>query len=379
MSTYGVLLVGGNRTHQENYGRAFAADPRCRLVGVTDERGLPAYRDALNRMLAAELGVPSFEDLDDALARSDVHIVSMVADVERRGRVATKCALAKKHLYLDKPLAGSVADAHAIADAVARAGVRSQMFSSVTSPWAGAAKRAVAEGRVGRLLGVHADMLIAKGRPGAVPAGLVRQEKGEPGQYTFVEAKRELFDMGIYPVALIHWLTGCRATRVSAVTGNYFFAEHAGKDIEDLGAMVMELEGGLLASASGGRIGWTSHPRGGVTRVVLVGSERSLTFSDSEPHLEVYADEPGFQMPRVHPWDPMGMWASTQKEAGVAPKRGWLPLDASNALALDVRAFLDAIERGVEPELNAAACVHHVEVLMAGYRSATCGAPVRLP
>ncbi len=379
MSRYGVLLVGGNRTHQENYGRAFAADPRCRLVGVTDERGLPTYRDALNRMLAAELDVPFFEDLDDALARSDVQIVSIVADVERRGRVATKCALAKKHLYLDKPLAGSVADAQAIADAVARAGVRSQMFSSVTSPWAGAAKRAVAEGRVGRLLGVHADMLIAKGRPGAVPAGFVRQEKGEPGQYTFVEAKRELFDMGIYPVALIHWLTGRRATRVAAVTGNYFFAEHAGKDIEDLGAMVLELEGGLLASASGGRIGWTSHPRGGVARVVLVGSERSLTLSDSEPHLEVYADEPDFQMPRVHPWDPMGMWASTQKEAGVSPKRRWLPLDGSNALTLDVRAFLDAIERGVEPELNAASCVHHVEVLMAGYRSATSGTPVSLP
>jgi predicted dehydrogenase len=370
MSRYGVLLVGGNRTHQENYGRAFASDSRCRLVGVADERGLPAYRDALNRMLAAELNVPFFEDLDEALARRDVHIVSMAADVERRGRVAPKCALAGKHLYLDKPLAGSVADARAIAAAAAQAGIRSQMFSLVTSPWARAAKRAVDAGRVGRLLGVHADMLMAKGRPGTVPPGLVRQEKGEPVRYTFVEAKRELFDMGIYPVSLIHWLTGRRAVSVSAVTGNYFFAEHAAKDVEDLGALLLELEGGLVASATGGRIGWTSHPHSSLTRVILAGSEGTLCFSDCEPHLDVYADEPEFQMPRVHPWDPMGMWASTQKEAGVAPKRRWIPLDAPNPLAQDVRAFLDALDRGAEPELCAAAGVHHVEVLMAGYRSA---------
>jgi predicted dehydrogenase len=376
MSRYGVLLVGGNRTHQENYGRAFAADVRCRLVGVADERGVPAYRDALNRMLAAELQVPFFADLDEALARSDVHIVSMVADVERRGRVASQCALAGKHLYLDKPLAGSVADARAIADAVARAGVRSQIFSSVISPWAQAAKRAVDAGTVGRLLGVHADMLLAKGRPGTAPQGPARKENGEPTQYTFVEAKRELFDMGIYPVSLIHWLAGRRSTSVSALTGNYFFAEHAAKDIEDLGALLLTMEGGLVASVVGGRIGWPSHPRSGLTRVILTGSERSLIFSDCEPHLEVYTDEPDFQMPRAHPWDPMGMWASTQKEAGVAPKRRWLPLDASNALALDVRAFLDALDRGVEPEINAAAGVHHVEVLMAGYRSAAAGTPI---
>ncbi|MFA5027825.1 MAG: Gfo/Idh/MocA family oxidoreductase [Candidatus Methylomirabilota bacterium] len=379
MSRYGVLLVGGNRTHQENYGRAFAADPRCRLVGVADEPDLPPYRDSLNRMLAAELDIPFFADLDEALARHDVQIVSMVADVERRGRVAARCAEAGMHLYLDKPLAGSVADARAIADAVKRGGVRSQMFSTVTTPWARAARGAVLEGRVGRLLGVHADMLIAKGRPGTGPAIRARTERGEPNQYTFVEAKRELFDMGIYPVALIHWLTGRRATRVSAVTGNYFFAEHARLDLDDLGAMTLELEGGLVASASGGRIGWTSHPRGGVSRVILVGSEGTLDFGDTEPHLELYADEPDFRMPRIHPWDPMGMWASTQQEAGVPPKRRWLPLQEANGIAQDIGAFLDAIDRGVESELPAAECVHHIEILMAAYRSATSGAPVEVP
>ena len=36
-SKYGVLLIGGYRTHQENYARMFAADPRCQLIACSDE------------------------------------------------------------------------------------------------------------------------------------------------------------------------------------------------------------------------------------------------------------------------------------------------------------------------------------------------------
>ena len=36
---YGVLLVSGSHTHQENYGAAFAADKRCRVVAVPDAMG----------------------------------------------------------------------------------------------------------------------------------------------------------------------------------------------------------------------------------------------------------------------------------------------------------------------------------------------------
>ncbi|MBM3957725.1 MAG: Gfo/Idh/MocA family oxidoreductase, partial [Gemmatimonadetes bacterium] len=222
MAKYGVLLIGGNRTHQEGYGRAFAADARCNVVAVADERDIPDYRGGLNRLLASELGVPYIDDLEAALARADVHIVSMCADVERRGRVGVRCAQAGKHVYLDKPLAGSLEDAEAIADAVEKAGVRSQMFTQTSWPWAQAAKAAVDRGAVGRLLAVNADMLMAKGRPGTAPAGLVRKERPTVERYTFVEAKRELFDMGVYSVSLVHWLTGQRVKTVYGTTGNYF-------------------------------------------------------------------------------------------------------------------------------------------------------------
>ena len=42
---YGVLLLGGNRTHQENYALSFAQDARCRLVAFADEPDAPPERD----------------------------------------------------------------------------------------------------------------------------------------------------------------------------------------------------------------------------------------------------------------------------------------------------------------------------------------------
>ena len=380
MSKYGVLLVGGKRTHQENYGRAFASDPRCCVVGVTDEPGLPLYRDSLNRTLASELGVPYLEDLDGALARDDVDIVSMCADVERRGRIGPKCALAGKHLYLDKPLAGSVRDAESIAEAVEKARVRSQMFSFITSHWARAAKLALEKNEVGKLTGLHADMLQAKGVPGTAPEDSVRVESEGPECYTFVDAKRELFDMGVYSVGLVLWLTGMRAKTVYGMTGNYFFAEHQARDVEDFGALMFTLENGVTATATGARIGWASYPLAGLSRVVLTGSEGMRTFSDSMPHLEVYDGEPDFVMPEPHPADPMGFWRSTQQEMDLYPKRRWQPLHSGpSQQEVDVKAFLDCLDEDVEPEMNARAAVHQVEVLMAGYASAARREPVDLP
>jgi predicted dehydrogenase len=377
MAKYGVLLIGGNRTHLEGYGRIFAADTRCKVVAVADEEGLPEYREGLNRLLASELGVPYVSGLDAALKLRGVDIVCMCADVERRGRVAAKCAQAGKHVYLDKPLAGSVKDAHTIAEAVEKAGVRSQMFSNIHGPWERAAMLAVREGRVGRLLGVHSDMLMAKGRPGTAPAGLVRRESAKVEKFTFVEAKRELLDMGVYSVSTALWLAGGRAKSVYATTSNYFFAEHAKLGIEDFGTITMELDNGVVATSTGGRIGWTSHPRAGFRRVIVAGTKGALTFTDSDPHVKVFNDEPPFEMPLTHPFDPMAMWGSTVRETKPRPKGQWVPFEEFTQEA-DIGAFLDCLDRDEEPEMNARDSVHHIEVIMAAYQSAALGEPVGL-
>jgi predicted dehydrogenase len=370
-----VVALGGNRSHLESYAREFADDPRCELVAVADESGISQYREGLNRLLAAELAVP-YVTLPEALALPGVDVVVSCVDVERRSRVAQEVLAHGKHLFLDKPLAGSVADARAIADAADVAGVVTQMLTTVHAPWAQEAKAAVRSGELGRIQAVHADMLMAKGRPGTVPAGTVRREHGSDGTFTHVAAKRELFDMGVYPVALIHWLTGRRVTSVCGVTGNYFFAEHAALGIEDYGALLLTLDDGTVATACCGRIGMPCHPQVGERRVTLVGEAGLATFAGSDPHIEIYNTEPLITTAPVHPHDPMQMWSSTARETQPPAKNRWIACEREERS--DITAFLDCLDSGGRPEVTARDALHHVEVLMAGYESAASGEPVSL-
>ena len=371
---YGVLLLGGHRTHQESYARCFAMDARCRLIAVSDERDAPPEYVALNRSLAEELQLPYIPDLDEALARDDVNIVSLCVQNERRGRVGVRCAEAGKHLYLDKPMALNVADAQAIVRAVQKAGVRSQMFSNMPTPWAQGAKAALDSGEIGDLRAIHCDVLFAKGPAGTAPVGHKREERPTVEKYTFVEAKREMFDIGVYPVAMVNWLSQKPVKTVFGTTANYFFKEHVACDIEDFGALVMMLEDGIIATIAGGRMGWMSHPKSGVQRLHLIGTRGTLVFDGWQPRLEVFADESAFQPPPPHPLDPMGMWGSTQADIRVPPKRLWVSANQEGEQqAPDMKAFVDCIEAGKESEMNAAFAAQSVAVICAGYQSAANG------
>lgn len=375
---YGVLLLGGHRTHQENYAQLFAQDARCQLVAFADEPDAPPERIELARSLADALNLPFIPDLNDALARDDVHIVSLCTEVERRGQVGAKCAEAGKHVYLDKPMALNPEGANQIVAAVARSGVRSQMFSNIHSTWAQTIKQVLDSGCIGELQAIHCDVLFAKGHPGSAPVGQKRIEKPTVERYSFMEAKREMFDVGVYAVSIVNWLTRKRARTVFGATANYFFQEHHDCDIEDFGALILTLDGDITATIVGGRYGWQSHAQSGVKKVILVGSEQTLIFDAFANRLEVFAAEPAFEPPSPHPLDPMGMWSSTQTELKVPPKHQWVAIDSSNDGPREFSAFVDCIENGVESEMNAEFAAQSVEIISAGYLAAARGEVIAL-
>src|SRR5262249_54014002 len=159
------------------------ADKRCRLIAVTDEAKIDARRRELNQRLAKVLEVPYIADLVTALGRKDVDVVSICAPPERRGRIAVQCAQARKHLYLDKSLAPQLGEADELVAAVAKAGVKSHMFSFISQPWAREAKRLVESKQLGTLRAIHADTFFAKGRTGTAKLGTRRKEEYPPQRH----------------------------------------------------------------------------------------------------------------------------------------------------------------------------------------------------
>jgi predicted dehydrogenase len=376
---YGVLLVSGDATHQPFYAEALAADPRCRLIGVTDEADTPARRSELNQQYARRLGLAWLPDLQRALRRDDVHIVSICAEPYRRGRIIVAAAEAGKNLYLDKPLCGSLLHADRIVAAVRQSEVVGHMFSQVQWDTAQRARAIVDSGRLGKLAAVHCDMCFAKGHAGTADLARPRQETATPQRFELADSKRELTNVGVYGVVMLLWLARQAARRVVATTGNYFFAEHQANDMEDFGQVLLELDGGVVASVTSGRTGWKSHPSGGLDRIYLVGSEASAVVDSGRPRLESWDDGPAWTAPSRDPHDPMGMWAQPSGSPYRAePKQSWFtPVVPS--WTTDVDYFLDCLEKGRASDVSAELSAAATEVLLAAYQSAATGCSVRFP
>jgi predicted dehydrogenase len=251
------------------------------------------------------------------------------------------------------------------------------MFTFITQPWAREARQLWQSGKLGTPLAIHADVLFAKGRTGTAKLGIPRKEEYPPERHQLVEAKRELDNVGVYPITLIRWLTGQKFRTVHGLTANYFFAEHQKHNVEDFGVLACTLEDGLPVTITAGRCGWTTHPAGGVTRLVLVGSERTLIADANRPRLEVSTDETPWVPPNVNPADPMGFWTSTMQEVHLQPKRSWVPLGPAGGS--DASYFVDCLEAGRESELAVPEAALATEVLLAAYRSAARGEVVTLP
>ena len=376
-AAFGLLLIAGNQTHQENYARAFATDSRCRLIGLTDESNIPARRRELNHALADELGIPYFADFEAAIRRDDVQLVSICAEPERRLDLTIACARAGKHLYLDKDPAPTVEAARQIGAVVREAGVLSQAFSMVRTPAAQRAKAIVEFGELGELIGLHCDITFAKGLSGTADLSRPRIEQSRPTRFSFIESKREFLCVGYYAVVLMQWLTGRRFQTVDATTSNYFFAEHQRNDVEDFATVLLSLDGGIEAAIVAGRCGWSSSRAFGQHDIRLIGTRGSVSIDANQPRLEVFSDSAAWQPPsHAHPDDPMGFWSSTQKAGGVTAKSDWFAV--GSAVRNDFAYFLDCLESGRESDVPIGTAIHAVEVVHAVYESAATGASVKI-
>ncbi|MBD3185120.1 hypothetical protein GF312_22760 [Candidatus Poribacteria bacterium] len=377
---YGILLVTGMKTHQENYANFFVEDPRCKIIAVTDEANIPQKRLNWNKQLAEELNVPYIIDLNEALKLDEVDIVSVCSEHERRGRVTIKCAEAGKHVYIDKPMTCRLIDAHQVVEAVENHGVYSQVFSFIHYPWVRQAKSVVESGEIGDLLSIHFDVMFAKGYPGTAPLDSPRKETPYPQRFTFTECKRELHTTGVYAIGAIRWIADSEISQVFCITSNYFFAEHARNDVEDFAVMALNLKSGVTATIGCGRIGYTSHPAGGPNKITLIGSKASVLVDSQKPRITVCSNEPPWTPPPVDPEDPMCFWQSTQNQAGSRPKNNWVPIKPVNDnVKNDASWFIDYIESGKPSDMTAKDGAATVEVLMAGYLSAAKSKIISLP
>ncbi|MET8244308.1 Gfo/Idh/MocA family oxidoreductase [Streptomyces sp. NPDC005202] len=158
VNTLGVAVVGFGwmgRVHTQAYARVPHHFPhlavRPRLVTVADE--VPGRAEEA----AGQYGfVSATRDWREVAADPRVQAVSITAPNFLHREIGVAMAEAGKHIWIEKPVGLTAADARAVADAAAKAGVRGTVgFNYRNAPAVAAAREMVAAGEIGTVTHVR--------------------------------------------------------------------------------------------------------------------------------------------------------------------------------------------------------------------------------
>ena len=244
--------------------------------------------EAKARAAAGKLGWASVEtDWKTLVAREDVGLVDICTPGDSHAEIAVAALAAGKHVLCEKPLANTVAEAVAMAEAARAArerGVRSMVaFNYRRVPALALARKLIADGRLGTIRHVRAqylqDWIVDPDFP------LVwRLEKAKAGSGA-------LGDIGAHIIDLAQFLTGDLITGVSGVTETFITerplvaessgltaagsAERGQVTVDDAALFTARFAGGALGSFEATRF---ATGRKNAMRIEVNGSAGSVAF-----------------------------------------------------------------------------------------------------
>ncbi len=193
------VLVAGCGNMGASHARAYHKMPEFEIAGLVS-RG-PESRDALSKELG---GLPHFDDYYAALATTKPDVVSINTYPETHAAYARAAIEAGCHVFCEKPLAESVAEAQSIVDS-AKANNRKLV--------------------IGYILRVHPAWVrfieIARtlGKPLVMRMNLNQQSHGVSWNThrNLMKSMSPIVDCGVHYVDVMCQMTGARPVRVSAV------------------------------------------------------------------------------------------------------------------------------------------------------------------
>ncbi|MFI7119249.1 Gfo/Idh/MocA family protein [Amycolatopsis sp. NPDC049868] len=326
-------------------------------------------RDEVRAKAAAERF--GWEDVETdwrvLIARDDVDLVDICTPGDSHAEIAIAALEAGKHVLCEKPLANTLAEAEAMAQAAAKAranGVRSMVaFNYRRVPALAHARKLVASGALGEIRHVRSVYLQDWLSDAQAPMTW-RLHKDKAGSGA-------LGDLGAHIVDAAQFVTGDTITGVSALTDTFVKERPDGDGgtgrvtVDDTALFLGRFSGGAVASFEATRF---ALGRKNAMRLEINGSKASLAFDfESMNELSFFdggqpATEAGFRRILVtepeHPY--VGVW--------------WPPghlLGYEHTFTNEVADLLTAIGEGKDPEPSFEDGLRVQQVLDAVERSAS--------
>ncbi|WP_088548103.1 Gfo/Idh/MocA family protein [Paenibacillus aquistagni] len=211
------------------------------VAAICDIRADEALR------VASQFGIKdTYTDFRELLQRDDIMAVDVCLHNNYHAPVTIAALRAGKHVYCEKPMAGSYHDALAMYEAAGETGrmLHIQLGTLYTGETR-AAKALIDDGKLGRIYHARSTGYRRRGRPyvdGYGTASFTRKAVASGGA---------LYDMGVYHISQLLYLMGMPAPlRISGETYQELAMlpdrrELSQFDVEELGVGLVKLSGGI--------------------------------------------------------------------------------------------------------------------------------------
>jgi 1,5-anhydro-D-fructose reductase (1,5-anhydro-D-mannitol-forming) len=283
-----VAVLGFWHVHAAEYAAYVRQQPDTELVAVWDDdqdRGQAAAKD---------LDTAFLDDLDDLLASDNVDAVTVTAATNQHHEIMISAANAGKHIFTEKLLAPTVAEAEEIIAATDQADVA--LVVSLPRLYHGYTRAIVEQLNRGRL-GDPTYCRVRLSHDGAIADWL-------PERFYDSTAAigGALSDLGCHPVYLTQLILGTSPATVSATYGSF-----TGRPVEDQAAVTLGYNGGAIGVAETGFLS-----RDPFT-IEIHGTQASLAYDSTRNLLQVRdAGSDMWQSLAISPddVDPFTLWVT---------------------------------------------------------------------
>jgi len=264
--------------------------PRIGIIGVGQigKSHLQEYRDLPVEVIAAadidasELNSVAaghgirhvFTDFRELLAIDDIDAVDVCLHNNLHAPVTIAALEAGKHVYCEKPIAGSYADAKAMVEAAERTKrMLSVQLHTLFAVETKAAARLIEDGYLGKPYYAKSSRLLRRYRPyvdGYGASAFVQREVASGGA---------LLDHGVYNIAqVLHLLGNPRAETIAGATHQEIpmypeRPKESGYNVEEFAAALVRLEGGITLSVEQS---WAIHLGGAAAGSAVFGARGGI-------------------------------------------------------------------------------------------------------
>lgn len=223
----------------------------------------------------------------DVIARDDIDIVDVATPGDSHSEISIAAARAGKHVLCEKPLANTVAECHAMIDAVKKAGVVHMICHNYRrAPAVSLAKRLIDEGKLGRIFHYRGtylqDWLVNPDVP-----RYWRMVKSEAGSGALGDILSHTLDLSHYLVGDVKEVCATMETFIKerTIPGTN---QKGPVDVDDAAMAMVRFDNGALGFLEGTRY---ANGRKNYNRFEINGSKGSIAFNlERMNELEVYED-----------------------------------------------------------------------------------------